>query len=537
MNYEIVKKNVYYDPPDEYPFSARNFAQDFADFHIPLAQLHHATVHDRGVAAGLEVSGAVNATQLAINPGTAVDGAGKLIVLATTGHGDIGNNPPIGDNNEVPVPVNLPLGGHASSTVYLTIQFSQILRASEGSGGRLEQVPWLRLQPTAGPGAYVDDGTSVILAIAVINAGGTLVSLKAQDGALTYRRRTLGENLEEVRVRRSMLNGNQVADTTAARLNSGPGGGLQIGVTGAGDNIVLAKDDGTQCARVETRAGVVVCKDSAGREVMVVDANNAWLRVGAQGNEGDIVVQDGAGQAIFAVDGAHARVDVGGPNNGGHLYLRDSGSNLRVHLDGNAGALNANNLNPYGGSAIDVGARFFRIHGWDLVLDGRSGGNKRALVDYNNLLVVNFANDYSQGVQVGSDLAINGVLSAKGDILMGNPVRKVEARWLFSKNGAWTTEDVVLPGARQFFAFVSLVVINSTTDFDYDNAALADIMFIDGSPTGTWLSAPGSNLGGTGDPRNMHAPTASGVAQTITFRVAALGPDINAAAIGIVFYE
>ena len=38
------------------------------------------------------------------------------------------------------------------------------------------------------------------------------------------------------------------------------------------------------------RANAVVCKDGAGRDVVHIDTNNAWLRIGAQGNEGDLLV-------------------------------------------------------------------------------------------------------------------------------------------------------------------------------------------------------------------------------------------------------
>jgi hypothetical protein len=83
----------------------------------------------------------------------------------------------------------------------------------------------------------------------------------------------------------------------------------------------------------------------------------------------------------------------------------------------------------------------------------------------------------------------------------------------------------------------TLVMVNSLTDFDYDNAVFADIASVDGVPLGTWISGDGSNLGSLGDWRNMRWPTWSGVGQIITFRTFALGPDIECAGIGIVFYE
>ena len=402
MAYDRIKKNVYYDPPSEYPHSSRNHDEDFKDFHLPLHRMHHASVHDRGIAAGLEVSGAPGAPALTIAAGVAIDGAGELIVLAAGGHGDIGADPPNGSNNEVPVPVSLPLGSMSNKTVYLTIQYAQILRPAEGSGGREEQVPWLRLQPTSGAGAYVDDGSSVILAIAVIDAAGNLVLLKDSDPTLPFHRALVGLPASELRVRRSHNNANQLQDTVSGKLKASAGGGLHLSVPNAGDSVLLAQDSGANCAGLELRANQVVCKDGAGRDVVHIDAAHASLRIGAQGNEGDLIVLDQNGRIGLGFDGSHCRLDVGTTNNPGHLYMRDANAAITMSLDGAASAVNANHLNPYDRStAIDVGAQYFRIHGSDLVLDGRSGGNKRALVDAGKRLVVNYNTDYSDGVNIG----------------------------------------------------------------------------------------------------------------------------------------
>ena len=71
MAYEVIKGNQYFDPGSltESAHSSVNHYQDFTDFFVPLGQMHHATMHDRGIAAGLEVSGAPGETQLVINAG------------------------------------------------------------------------------------------------------------------------------------------------------------------------------------------------------------------------------------------------------------------------------------------------------------------------------------------------------------------------------------------------------------------------------------------------------------------------------------
>jgi hypothetical protein len=531
MAYDKVKKNVYYDPPDEYPHSSRNHAEDFGEYFQPLGRLHHAAAHDRGVAAGLEVTGAAGAADVVIAAGAAVDLAGQLIVLSDAGHGDIGADPPNGNNNEQPVPVHLPLASQASKTVYVTIQFSQILRAAEGSGGRLEQVPWLRLQPTAGAGAYVDDGVSVILAIVVIDAAGNLSALKEADGALPFGRRAMGLPAGEVRVRRSRKNGNQLQETLSGRLKPGTGGGLQMTVPNAGDAITLAQDGGANCGSVELRTNAVLCKDGAGREVVRIDTNQAWIRIGAQGNEGDLLILDQNGNLGFAYDGDQCRLDIGAAKNAGHLYMRNSSTGITVHLDGNASSVNANNLNPYGQDAIDVGARFFRIHGWDLILDGRSGGNKRALVDWGNKLIINYNNDYANGVQV------SGVLSDEHGVpLMGNPARKAASVGLFCNSNGTAVQDIDLGSPKQFTAFVSSVFIDPLVQFDTDNCVAAEVYQVDGNSTGTFLYG-GDHTGPEGSDANMHAPIVKGVGQVIRFRARCFGPDCDFAAIGIVFYE
>lgn len=54
--------------------------------------------------------------------------------------------------------------------------------------------------------------------------------------------------------------------------------------------------------------------------------------------------------------------------------------------------------------------------GADLIISGRTGGNPRALVDGGDKLIVNYANDYSQGVEV------QGALDVQGDISLGGQV-------------------------------------------------------------------------------------------------------------------
>ena len=339
MTFEKVKRNQYFDPPTEFPHSSRNHAEDMEDFHLPMDRMHHAHLHDRGIARGLEVSGTIGSTEVVVNPGVAIDGQGRLIVLATEGSGDIGVNPPGGDNEEVDVPVPLTTSGHADQTVYVTIQFSEILRIAEGSGGRREQVPWLRLQPVAGSEAFVDDGTSIILAIAVIDADGNLSELKNQDSALPFRRNLIGETTEELRIRRGDKVGDRVQEVAAGKIGPKVGGGLQVTVPNSGDGISVAKEGGGNFANLELRANTVSVKDTTGNDTFKMDIDSAALTVGTSGKAGKLSARNEVDQETISLDGSSGRLTVGAEGQGGDLVVKDADGREVMRMDGAAAAL------------------------------------------------------------------------------------------------------------------------------------------------------------------------------------------------------
>jgi hypothetical protein len=213
--------------------------------------MHHAHVHDWGIARGLEVNGTIGSTEISINAGVAIDSKGELIVLSSSGN--IGTNPPGGQNQEVTVPVRLDLSNFDGQTRYVTIQFSEILRLNEGAGGRFEQVPWLRLQS---PSDYVDDGSSILLAIVVIGADGKLAELKLQNSELNHRRRLIGETIEALHLRRSIQAGDQIKEVPAGKI-APIAGGLQISVPNESDRIVLAKEGDGKFDHLDVHANKV----------------------------------------------------------------------------------------------------------------------------------------------------------------------------------------------------------------------------------------------------------------------------------------
>ena len=95
MSAESVKRSQYFSPPTtECPHSSRNHFEDWEEFHLPMARMHHAALHGRGVASGLEVRVEEAGSQIEVGPGVAVDGRGELIALAGEGQADVGAERP-----------------------------------------------------------------------------------------------------------------------------------------------------------------------------------------------------------------------------------------------------------------------------------------------------------------------------------------------------------------------------------------------------------------------------------------------------------
>ena len=132
----------------------------------------------------------------------------------------------------------------------------------------------------------------------------------------------------------------------------------------------------------------------------MINTTQGNITLGAQGVEGDVVVKDRHDRRVFVVDGSDASATIGAAGNEGDIRVMDAAGQPSMRVDGATGTVLQKRIAPIAGNAIDVDAFAFRIHGGDLILDGRSGGNKRALVDLGNRLEVNYANDYANGVTI-----------------------------------------------------------------------------------------------------------------------------------------
>jgi len=487
-------------------------ALDAEQYHRPIERLHGSGLHGAGVAFGMQIACTVGHPNVTVAPGLALDAAGRHVYLAVGGQAEIGatasvpNTPP----NLVPVTAAgavFPTAG-LTGDHYMVAQWRETWdSASYASDPNITQyndTPWLQLITAAN---YAPD-VHVVLGKVSLDASGNVTAASYGDvGGL--QRSGVSVPAQSLELRRAVTTASPGADTAA------------WGAVGAN----------------QANFGNISAPG------IFLNGYEATLEVGAAGNYGDVLVRNGSGDLAVSLIGDTGHVVVGGPGLNGEVRMLNANAAETMSLEGSTGSAVVQRLKPFTSSlAIDVDARFFRIHGWDLVLDGRSGASNRALVDYNNLLVVNYAGDYKNGVEInGAGLKVDGVIRDGNNIpLMGNPARKASFAYLFATAGSTqrVTQDVDLGYSTAFTAYCSITMIDSTSDFDYDNAVSVEVYEVDGTPTSNgWVTGAGSKWGSPGADTNAHQPMVTGVGRVITFRLASIGPDVAAAAIGIVFYE
>lgn len=275
MTNEPLKRNRYAYPPSlECSINGSNLNRDFDDYHLPHSRLALASLQDWGVAQGLEVTGIIGNTEIAVNTGAALDGQGQLIWLASNGSGTLDINPP----TKVPVPVQLNTSNYQraeDTAYYLTITFFEWEQREVGRpcDRVLEQVPWIRLQPISGDSAYVDDGTSVVLGQVVIDSEGKLKELKT-DG-----RRLVGKTVEQLQFRRADKAADQIQQVSAAKIKPAASGGLQITVPDANDKVLLEKEGGGNFTKLEVHTDTL---DVAGN-IKASELQGTRLQLSADG--------------------------------------------------------------------------------------------------------------------------------------------------------------------------------------------------------------------------------------------------------------
>lgn len=393
------------------PHTAQDHYQDYTEYQAPLAEMQHANFFDWGIVQGLNVTGSIGGTALQVEAGVAVDREGKLISLATSGLGDVGDNPDGGQNDPKPVPIPLSTSGLENETLYVTIRFYEFYSKSSTDPydpGDYEQRPWIRLQKSSD---YNPASNALILATLTTGSSALITSIHGQD------RRMLTTSLGKLVLRKGARSDSSgvfdISEETTIELDGnaatvmigadGNAGDLSV-KDGSGKDILHAFETHGAGTRVDigdssSSSGALFVKDGSGRDTFSVYGSSANVTIGANGKEGDLRVIDGAGRLVLDFNGDTAALFLGTSGNAGDLVVRDSGGSESAKIEGNTGKFLIKRIDPYG-DTLDIDARFLRIHGWDLSLDGRSGGNKRALVDNNNRLVINWNTDYTNGVDI-----------------------------------------------------------------------------------------------------------------------------------------
>jgi hypothetical protein len=520
-------------------------ALDAEQYSRSIERLHGSGLHGAGVGFGMQVHCTIGQPNVTILPGVALDKAGRHIYLSVGGQAEIG--PTASTPNTPPDLVPVAAGGAVFPTAgltgdhYVAVQWRETWDsasyASDPNISQYNDTPWLQLITAAG---YNPD-VHVVLGKVSLDASGKITAASYGDTA-GLQRSSVSVPAQSLELRRAVNTATPGADSAPwGSVRAREAGGIEIAVANTGDEVAMLTTAGGTFSTLAVGANQANFGAISAPGIFL-KGYEATIEVGAPGNYGDVLVHDGHGNLAVSLVGDTGHVVVGGPSLNGEIRMKNANAADTMTLEGSNGSAVLQRLKPFTSSlTIDVDSRFFKIHGWDLVLDGRSGGGNRALVDYDNLLVMNFNGDYKNGVEVnGTGLKVDGVLRDGNNIpLMGNPARKALFNYLFTNgNPQRVTVDVDIGYTTAFTAYASMTMINSTTDFDYDNGVSVEVYKIDGNPTSnTWVSGGGSKWGNDGDDINAHQPMVTGVGRVITFRLAALGPDINAAAIGIVFYE
>lgn len=375
----------------------------------PLERMHGSGTHGWGIASGLAVTATVNQPNVKIKSGIAVDLLGRHISLAEGGFAEIGpnaDNPAVSPQltSVLAVGAELPTAG-LNGAFYITIAWCETLDTvlwtqSVHTIPEMRHTPWLRLEPVGNITDVTDDGSRIVLGRVQINAGNVT-------GLTHERRREVSLPAGTIRLLRGATTGPSTADNIpTADIRARAAGGLELRVTEPAAQVDFYRDDGTNVAKtiqkVAFGAEQIVARRGDGKETVSIDSIQANLTLGTNGVEGDLLVRDAQNRLVITLDGHDAAVVVGAAGNEGDILVKDNAGQNSVRVDGNTGTTFTKRVAPSVGDTLDIDSRFLRIHGWDLSLDGRSGTQRpfRALVDLNNKLVINYATDYQNGVDI-----------------------------------------------------------------------------------------------------------------------------------------
>ncbi len=556
---EADPDNPSYDPSLVIPAggvpSNGNMATDEEQYIRPLERVHGMALHAPGVGWGMDIACTLNSPGVAIMAGIALDASGKHIYLAEGGNAEIGPDADIPGTPADLAPVTasgamLPTVGF-TGTYYVAVQWwetwDSAAYASDGVN-QYNDTPWLQLI-TAGE---YDPDIHVVLGRLVLDGSGNVTGVSYGDvGGL--QRTNVSIPVQSVQLQRAANSGSTGAHSVSwGEVRAREGGGIEMITQNAGDQVNVTTPGGGTFSSMAIAASTAYFGEKSNPSI-VLDTGEATLKVGAPGNYGDVYVYDANNHLSVSLIGDTGHVVVGGSTLNGEVRMLDSGENQTMTLDGSNGSAVVQNLTAFSNNTINVNTTFLRCHGTDFCLDGRSHQNNRALVDDNQLLVINYNGDYRNGVEInGAGLKVDGNTTVEGNLnvdgtifdgngtpLEGNPARKLAITGAmmvgsdFSGQVSSATTDIDLGSATQFSALIIPSYLQEYVDISYNAATAVEVLQVDGNGTPV-IGTLG--ISGAGDP-NLHVVAFSGFGQVITFRARGMDDSIIIFATGIVYFE
>jgi len=228
-----------------------DFSQE-QSYQLDRRRRHNRLLHVWGIAEGLTLTAANGATGVTVQPGTAIDGAGREIVLAN-------------------VSSAVDLSGHAGKVVYVTIAYGEELSDPTSDAGvqgnrRWTETPKIEISET--PPAQQDQ--QLILGRVTLDNNSRSTG-KADDGDGQNQRRLAGVVAGDLRANSLTLTNPEVAPDTSPRFQADRNGFVQasdpFGPLTVRGNFAVEKDVGIGTldapkARLEVAGDVLVSGNS-----------------------------------------------------------------------------------------------------------------------------------------------------------------------------------------------------------------------------------------------------------------------------------
>lgn len=308
--------------------------RDFNSYYEPLYKMQNSNIFNWGIIEGFKVTVA-GEKELQLDHGAGIDKDGNLILLYL--EAVIGVNPDE-EYNRVSVPVRLSTND-LKENAYVTVTFNE----PDSDKDCWKHIPWVRLEKISSYGE--NDGHALILATVTINNNGKITTINGNDRV--FIKTSLG-NITLKRGSQSItsnLIGNPIEDKVQGDIRAllpSEGSGLKISVPEATDNILFARKNSNNFAKLEVKADTFVVNNSIRGEVLTVDTKDAKLYVGAKGNDGDLFVKDSADRNVIHLNGYEAKLYLGKEGKAGKLSIFDTTGNESVIISGDTGNLSVN---------------------------------------------------------------------------------------------------------------------------------------------------------------------------------------------------